>query len=58
MGCGCRKNKANDTRTAEPFNTGAYMVYRNGAYTGRSFTSLAQAQTYADRIGGEVRTQS
>lgn len=55
MGCGCRKNKTNDTRTVESL-VGTYQVWRNNAYTGRSFSSLAQAQTYATRIGGEVRT--
>lgn len=55
MGCGCRKNKTNDTRTGDSL-LGQYQVWRNGSYTGRSFTSLAQAQTYAERIGGEVRT--
>ena len=55
MGCGCRKNKTTDTRSSELI-LGDYQVWRNGSYTGRSFTSLAQAQSYADRIGGEVRT--
>lgn len=56
MGCGCRKNKkTNDARTTDSF-IGTYQVWRNGSYTGRSFTSLAQAQSYALRIGGEVRT--
>lgn len=55
MGCGCRKNKTGDTRVSSSL-IGNYQVWRNGSYTGRSFTSLAQAQTYATRIGGEVRT--
>lgn len=55
MGCGCRKNKTSDQRETTSF-IGGYQVWRNGSYTGRSFSSLAQAQTYADRIGGEVRT--
>jgi hypothetical protein len=50
MGCGCRKKSSNDSLL------GQYQVWRNGAYTGRSFSSLAQAQNYAERIGGEVRT--
>jgi hypothetical protein len=56
MGCGCRKNKSNDTRN-NTLSLGDYEVWRNGSYTGRTFTSLAQAQTYAERIGGEVRTK-
>lgn len=50
MGCGCRKNKT----TADSL-AGNYQVWRNGTFTGRSFSSLGQAQTYASRIGGEVR---
>ena len=56
MGCGCRKNKTTDTRVT-PSSSGSYEVWRNETYTGRTFTSLAQAQTYAKRIGGEVRTK-
>lgn len=55
MGCGCRKNKPTDARKV-PESVGDYQVWRNNSYTGRTFTSLAQAQTYANRIGGEVRT--
>lgn len=55
MGCGCRKNKPNDQRTNETLVLGPYQVWRNGAYTGRSFSSLGTAQKYADRISGEVR---
>jgi hypothetical protein len=55
MGCGCRKNKTTDTRSNEVM-AGGYEVWRNGTYTGRSFASLGQAQTYANRVGGEVRT--
>jgi hypothetical protein len=47
MGCGCRKNNS---------GTCQYQVWRNDSYTGRCFSSLGQAQTYASRIGGEVRT--
>jgi hypothetical protein len=56
MGCGCRKKKSNDSRTATDTNVGSYQVWLNGTFTGRSFASLSQAQTYADRLGGEVRT--
>lgn len=55
MGCGCRKNRGGDARQTD-VTTGRYQVWRNGAYTGRAFTSLGSAQTYANRIGGEVRT--
>ena len=46
MGCGCRKKAS----------AGQYQVWRAGTYTGRSFASLPDAQAYAERIGGEVRT--
>lgn len=55
MGCGCRKNRSSDSRTSTA-PVGQYEVWRNGSFTGRSFSSLAQAQDYANRIGGEVRT--
>jgi hypothetical protein len=56
MGCGCRKRKSNDARTASDTNVGSYQVWLNGSFTGRSFASVSQAQDYASRIGGEVRT--
>lgn len=46
MGCGCRKKK----------QAGGYEVWRAGVYTGRTFASLSDAQAYAERIGGEVKT--
>jgi hypothetical protein len=55
MACGCRKNKGSDARPANGAS-GAYQVWRNGSYTGRAFVSIGSAQTYANRIGGEVRT--
>lgn len=55
MACGCRKNAGTDTRRVNDAS-GSYQVWRNDAYTGRAFTSLGSAQTYANRIGGEVRT--
>ena len=55
MGCGCRKKKTTDQRDTTAF-VGGYQVWRNGSYTGRSFASMAQAQDYATRIGGEVRS--
>jgi hypothetical protein len=55
MGCGCRKNTGSDARRVNDAS-GAYQVWRNGSYTGRAFASLGSAQTYASRIGGEVRT--
>lgn len=55
MACGCRKGRSNDSRTAgSSLRIGPYEVWRNGAFTGRSFASLSSAQTYATRIGGEV----
>lgn len=57
MGCGCRKNRGSDARQTD-VTTGRYQVWRNGSYTGRAFTSLGSAQTYANRIGGEVRTST
>ena len=55
MGCGCRKNKTAITRTQAGANGGGnYEVVLNGVRTGRRFTSLVSAQTYADRIGGTV----
>lgn len=56
MGCGCRKNRNTETRSAPTPVSGGYQVWRNGTYTGRTFMSLPSAQSYADRIGGEVRT--
>ena len=57
MGCGCRKNKTNDTRTALDAATRTYHeVWLNGTYTGRRFTSLIQATSYATRVGGTVVT--
>lgn len=57
MGCGCRKNTGTDARRVNDAS-GSYQVWRNGSYTGRSFASIGSAQTYANRIGGEVRTAS
>jgi hypothetical protein len=57
MGCGCRKNTGSDARQTG-VTSGRYQVWRNDQYTGRAFTSLGSAQTYANRIGGEVRTTS
>lgn len=53
MGCGCRKGANGDARNGG--GSGKYQVWRNGSFTGRSFTSLVSAQTYASRVGGEVR---
>jgi hypothetical protein len=57
MACGCRKNKGTDARPANGAS-GNYQVWRNGSYTGRAFVSIGSAQTYANRIGGEVRATS
>ena len=59
IACGCRKNKTNDTRTAKALDAATrtyYEVHLNGAFTGRRYTSLVQAQAYANRIGGTVVT--
>lgn len=54
MGCGCRKNRATVQTTLTQNATG-YQVFKNDIYTGRSFSSLASAQSYAARIGGTVQ---
>ena len=56
MPCGCRKNKSNDARALDAATRTYYEVHLNGAFTGRRFTSLIQAQNYANRIGGTVVT--
>lgn len=54
MGCGCRKNRSSDQRTVSSSPSLRYQVWRNGVFTGRSFTSLTQAQKFAAKVGGEV----
>ena len=56
MGCGCRSKKANDSRAVAAASSLRYQVFRNGVYTGRSFTSLVQATKFAKKVGGEVVT--
>jgi len=65
MACGCSKRRSTITRTPSTTDTTRavtaasspmYEVWRNGAPTGRRFTSLISAQATADRMGGEVRT--
>lgn len=57
MPCGCRSKKSNDTRAALDAATRTYYeVHLNGTFTGRRYTSLVQAQSYATRIGGTVIT--
>ena len=56
MSCGCGKKRQAPTSTAR--GGVQYLVYRNGTYTGRSFTSLVNAEAYAARVGGEVRTNA
>jgi hypothetical protein len=56
MGCGCRKKKAGDSRLAvDAASRLTYEVYVNGKPSGRRFTSLISAQSYADKIGGTVQ---
>ena len=56
MACGCRKKKANDSRAVSAASSVTYEVWLNDVYAGRTFTSLIQAQNYANKISGEVRT--
>ena len=52
MGCGCRGSaSAAVTAAAITFH---YVVDADGAYTGRRYTSLLAADTYARSIGGSV----
>jgi hypothetical protein len=54
VGCNCGRKKA---PTPSGSRQGVqYLVFRNNTYTGRSFTSLVNAEAYAARVGGEVRT--
>lgn len=56
MGCGCRKKASTDTRAAvEAGSRVLYEVFLNDSSTGRRFNSLITAQSYARKIGGEVR---
>lgn len=56
MGCGCRKKASTDTRAAvEAGSRVMYEVFLNDSSTGRKFNSLITAQSYARKIGGEVR---
>jgi hypothetical protein len=56
MACGCRKKNNGETRAAPAVPSGGYQVWLNDNYTGRTFMSLSTAQTYAKRVGGEVRS--
>lgn len=57
MGCGCRKSSpAPATRTAVNTANMTYEVYKGDRSTGRRFTSLPAAQSYARSINGEVRS--
>jgi hypothetical protein len=56
MACGCRGKKSNDSRAVSAASSVRYEVWLEGVYAGRTFTSLMQAQKYANKIGGEVRT--
>lgn len=52
MGCGCNKKRG----VAPAATRVTYEVWVNDASTGRRFTSLILATSYAQRVGGEVRT--
>lgn len=57
MGCGCRKQAPAATRTAAADSPKlTYEVYKGDRSTGRKFTSLPAAQSYARSINGEVRS--
>jgi hypothetical protein len=59
MGCGCRKNRVTAVRSAPSAPTTSsptYEVWIRGAFSGRRFTSLIAAQSYAQRTGGEIHT--
>lgn len=60
MACGCRKNKTATTSLTAAVDAASRMIYEvytsGGAPTGRRFTSIISAQSYAARINGEVRT--
>lgn len=59
MGCGCRKRTGNDSRSARVAVDAAasmrYEVWIGGRFSGRSFTSLIAAQSWAHGRNGEVR---
>jgi hypothetical protein len=56
MGCGCRKNSTSQTRAAVDAGSRVmYEVFLNDTSTGRKFNSLITAQSYAKKVGGEVR---
>jgi len=46
----------NTTTNAEAVASMRFEVFKNGKSTGRKFTSLISAQSYARSIGGEVMT--
>jgi hypothetical protein len=53
MGCGCGKN-----RKAQGIGLMPFEVWKDGVFTGRAFTSLVNARTYAERVSGEVRSNA
>lgn len=55
MGCGCRKNRSTDSRTSRSSTSTIYEVFVNGESTGRKFSSLVGAQSYAAKVNGEIR---
>jgi hypothetical protein len=52
MGCGCGKRRTTTNTTGGRVR---YEVFVNDETTGRLFTSMLAANTYARSVGGEVR---
>lgn len=57
MGCGCRGrgNRSQQPVQGQPRATEIVEVYVDDKPTGRRFTSVVAAQSYAAKVGGEVR---
>lgn len=55
MGCGCRGKKNTAAVAKATIPNATFEVWKNDRTTGRKFTSLISAQSYARSVGGEVR---
>lgn len=57
MACGCRGRGNRPPQQVQGTPTAAEIVevYVGGEPTGRRFTSVVAAQSYAAKVGGEVR---